>query len=1184
MPKDKFGAVQQPPINSQEETTKKKQRKEPHNNATPPPSDSQSPDFTATDFASLSENEHGRYPPNSKKIGHAVIVEQAGQTIALQYELPSPTKDRAPTVRPLEDIEAIEPFHGMHRYRAHTPQGTQMYAKRIHPGIVGDQGNENSIQIACFSPEPQVGKPPFWGSTRQTPLFRPDLSKTVRKDLDKEVKEIKPVTKGGDTLMVEHASVPQRDQFKTRNPDQNTVMGESARDAYENFFNNMVDELHPEMKERLKRAFTADLKDAFYKNSYRPEWLHAKGWSLMPMNTDPQTKDNLGAGPKWANTQMMILERIIKWFALHAPESLLSIKPKFDMLLDSELIKHIDFKVKIQIKERFVELAQSIDPFQAYPMFPKASDLAQGTGITHSILHHRAPTSEQVVKNAPRMATRSRPQTVEQASSSSSILTRTRIDEPSSSTPKTAPKPAATTRKRAHSSDTEDELISAPQAKRPKMRPESSDPQHKIPLLSASKGNHKKRKHEEEVTEEEAAATLITKKPKYPTKHKHDKSVTQIFTEFFVPDYDNPWLGPKSASCSGSGFIVERSGKKYILTNAHVAENATYMQLRLGNSHKKYEAKIVGRLPGYQCDLALLSVDDPEFQASIVPVEFGEMVKLQQKVTVIGYPMGGTELSISKGIVSRIQVDGYSMSDQRLLQAQIDAAVNPGNSGGPVFSDGKVVGVAFQGYGGHQGLSYIIPVPIIEHFLDEILSNKEYRGFPTIPMITEELENANERAYYRMAKRTGVRITNIDNLSDAYGKLKRDDILLAIDGLPVSNEGTVDIPGIGNCIDFCHVTQSKFIGDTVTLRVLRKNPLNNRTEEIDIEVVLDTILGDTEKVSVEEHDKMPTYYINSGICFVPLTRNYMNGDGFAFEDIHLVEENCSLPDAPKKNPNEQIIVINTILKCNETQGYEKHIQAIVKEINGKPINNIHDVLLAMEQHQGEQHIITLGSKSKIVIPNMSVQEHARLLKRHHISQDRSVDLVTAQDLSASAEEELQSDNSLRSPVPQKFFPHGLLGKSGKKPTDLRTPSRRIIAESSSDESEESDEDNLFSDGMTQGMRSYMQKIQAMSERYKDAPDLDEEDMDSEEFEANSDELSESSDQSSQSATYEASNEDTESITQEDEIESDEEEMSIEEVKPPRRAPTAPRRHVFFQSASMDVDQPPAKTSHNSFSR
>ncbi|MFJ1269784.1 hypothetical protein ACD661_14560 [Legionella lytica] len=471
-----------------------------------------------------------------------------------------------------------------------------MYAKRIISGTVGEQENESSIQIACFSPGPQEGKPPFWGSTRQTPLFRTDLSATVRKDLEKELKEIKPVTKGGDALMVEHASVPRRDQYKTRNPDQNTVMGESARDAYENFFNNMVAELHPEMKERLKRAFSADLKDAFHKNSYRPEWLHAKGWSLVPMSVDPQTKDNLGAGPKWANTQMMILERIIKWFALHAPESLLSIKPQFDMLLDSELIKHIDFKVKIQIKERFVELAQSIDPFLSYPMFPKASDLAQGTGITHSILHHRAPTSEQVVKQTSKMSTRNRPQKEEQVSSSASILTKTRMDESSSSAP-TEPKATTAVRKRVHSSDTEDDLLSfTPQTKRPKARAEGSE--QTISLLS--KGSQKKRKHGDEVTEEEAAASPSSKKPKYPTNHKHDKSVTQIFTEFFVPDYDNPWLGPKSASCSGSGFVVERSGKKYILTNAHVAENATYMQLRLGNSHKKYEAQLVGRLPGYQ--------------------------------------------------------------------------------------------------------------------------------------------------------------------------------------------------------------------------------------------------------------------------------------------------------------------------------------------------------------------------------------------------------------------------------------------------------------------------------------------------------------------------------------------------------------------------------------------------------
>lgn len=968
---------------SKEKNQDKQKKVQQSDTETSPTHDSNtSKEFTAHDFSHLAENEHYRYAPNSKKVGHAVITKEGEQTVALQYELPKVDDEETPTVRPLINIEAIQPYPGMHRFRAQTPDNfTPMYGKRSIYGKVGDKDEEDPIQIVCFSPSPQEGKQPFWGSIKETPLFNGKLKKSVKKELEKELAEIGEVTKGGHDLTVDHDSVPERDLIKTRTPDQNTVMGESARDAYQNFFEKMTDELHPEMKKRLKRAFEADIKDNFSKNSYRPEWLHLYGWSLMPMSQNPQKKDNLGAAPKWANTQMMILERIVKWFAINAPESLLTIKPKFEMLLDSELVKHIDFSVRVKIKERYVELIQSIDPFLAYPLFPKASDLAQGAAVTYNILNKIDPVSKQTVKGAKSKGDEGL--STISSKKIGSILTKT----------KTIKRSPAKVSPQEKSPEEEVQLeLSQPEPRQVRQENRAKKAiQGNVSEQSSAQQRATARKEED--SEEEELIQPPKKRSKFPTQNKHERSVVQVYSDYFVADYDNPWRGPESASCSGSGFIVQdpSSDKKYIMTNAHVAENTTFLQVRLANNRiKKYEAKV--KCVSYQCDLALLEVEDPEFNDLVDPVALGEMVSLRDRIMVVGFPMGGTEISLSKGIVSRIQMDSYSMSGQNLLQAQVDAAVNPGNSGGPVFIGDKVVGVAFQGYGGHQGLNYIIPIPIMQHFLTEALSGKPYRGFPTIPVITEEIENPSEREFYKMGKRSGIRVLKVDNLSDAYNKLKPDDIILAIEGLPISNEGTVDIPDIGNCIDFYHMTQAKFIGDSVRLNILRRKPDTDTVEELEVDVLLDTILGDTEKVSVAEHDKLPTYYINSGICFVPLTRNYMEGNGCDFEEMHLVEENCSLPDAPKKNPNEQIIVINTIFNCKETQGYEKHIRSIVKEINGQPINNIHDVVRAMEANKEKRHVISLASKSKIVIPNMSAQEHAQLLKRNHIAQDRSTDL------------------------------------------------------------------------------------------------------------------------------------------------------------------------------------------------
>lgn len=1042
--------------------------------------------FTANDFKQLAANEHARYMPNAKKIGHAVILKDGDNTLAYQYPIPIDNTDPAmPQLRPLLKIEEFEPFRGMTRYRAESPNGTKMYAKRFIFGELGKDDATTTIQIACFSPTNKAGNQlPFWGSTKETPVFSSVLSEKMQKDLKKELSEIKPVFKGGDIQEVQHTSVPKRDLIATRNPTQNKVMGESARDAYESFFDTMSDELNPEMKARLKRAFQADIKGGLFINSYRPEWLHLYGWSLTPIDENPQTKDNLGAGPKWANTQMMVLERIVKWFALNSPESLLTIQPKFDMLLDSDLIKHIDFNVKIQIKNKYVKLMQSIDPFLAYPMFPKASDLAQGAAITYDLLNKVKPVSKQEVIR-PGM------KPIEKAaeSSSSSSLDFVVIKK----------KPSG--------------LVSDGVMKTAKGKTEKVDaPASKVPKVTKFKA-----------------------KKSIPSDQNNDDSAVQIYATSLEADYDTPWRGPKEQSCSGSGVIIENMGRKYILTNAHVVENNIFLEVILSNDRKrKYEAKY--KCISYQSDLALLDIDDPEFQELAKPAEIAgldEMVIKDQKVRVVGFPMGGAEISVSKGIVSRIEVGTYAQSGEDMLQVQVDAAINPGNSGGPVFSKGKVVGLAFQGLG-MQGLSYIIPVPILRHFLKEAFSGKPYRGFPVIPYIIEQMENHDEREYYGLGNRSGVRVKRVDNLSDAFNKLKPDDILLSIDGMPISNKGTIDIEGIGTDIDFIHATHAKFIGDTVHFEVLRKHEATDKISIHQVDVILDCVPGETEKAGVVEHDKMPTYYINSALCFMPLTRNYIDGAGSDFEEIRELETGCSLADAPKKFRDEQVIVISHILKCKETTGYEKHSNSVVKEINGRVIKNMNDVLMAMDGHNSGKHKISLAGGSKIIVKNMSEPELKVLLKRHHIPSVKSEDLMSLELPSPSIKRPLtlQIPTSVRMvPVEDSPKPELAKRKTLASPSSwLDSPLAQDIKEAPKSSlgffakkrriAELSEADDLslppLSAESMPGFKKYIASLDELEARYKDQPDFDDDEISDDDYNEADDDEEESSDESSRS--------------------------------------------------------------------
>ena len=169
-------------------------------------------------------------------------------------------------------------------------------------------------------------------------------------------------------------------------------------------------------------------------------------------------------------------------------------------------------------------------------------------------------------------------------------------------------------------------------------------------------------------------------------------AVVKVYAVHTEPNYSLPWQRKRQMPSTSTGFVVE--GKR-ILTNAHSVEHSTQVKLKKRGSDKKFIAKVLAI--GTECDLALLSVEDEKFFENITPLKLGALPKLQDSVTVVGYPIGGVAISVTSGVVSRVEVTKYAHGATELLSLQIDAAINSGNSGGPAFnSKGMVCGVAFQ--------------------------------------------------------------------------------------------------------------------------------------------------------------------------------------------------------------------------------------------------------------------------------------------------------------------------------------------------------------------------------------------------------------------------------------------------------------------------------------------------------
>jgi len=459
-----------------------------------------------------------------------------------------------------------------------------------------------------------------------------------------------------------------------------------------------------------------------------------------------------------------------------------------------------------------------------------------------------------------------------------------------------------------------------------------------------------------------------------------EDSVVKIYQTRNTYDYESPWSSPFQERSSGSGFII--SGNR-ILTNAHVVSDAAFIQVKKAGDVEKYLAEV--EWVGHDCDLAVLNISDESFFIDTRPLEFSlEIAPVQAEVKALGYPIGGEDLSITRGIISRTEVRRYAYSGTSLLCSQIDAAINPGNSGGPVLENGQVVGVVHQGAYGGQNLGYMIPIPIIQHFLKEIDEGK-YHGFPKGGVRFQTMENPALRSFYQLEQGgTGVLVTVVHENSFFEGILFPGDVILSIDGIPIANDGTIDFEHRKR-VSLSHLFSLKYYEDFVDLEILREG------ERITLSVLLESkragqdLLGDT------EYNKRPTYFIIGGLVFQPLTINYLV---HAFENsspaINLL---YYLRHGKVSEDRSQVVVLSRVLPDSVNVGYQSLSDEVVTAVNGVKVRNIQDLVEAFENCDSPYYRITLESDAEIVLDRSQVfDRNEKLMKTYLISHDRSEDL------------------------------------------------------------------------------------------------------------------------------------------------------------------------------------------------
>jgi S1-C subfamily serine protease len=455
-----------------------------------------------------------------------------------------------------------------------------------------------------------------------------------------------------------------------------------------------------------------------------------------------------------------------------------------------------------------------------------------------------------------------------------------------------------------------------------------------------------------------------------------ETSLVKVYVTQNIYNYYSPWNPPRQGSGTGSGFIIEGN---QILTSAHVVANAAFIQVKKNHDVIRYPASI--QWIAHDCDLALLAVDDSLFWEGVSPLQIREeMAELQDEVFVYGFPIGGEELSITKGIISRTEVRKYLHGGVSLLSSQIDAALNAGNSGGPVVSGGEVVGVVHQGSCFGSGIGYMVPVPIIRHFLIEN-SHGKYEGFPDAGIVIQTMENPALRKFYRMSStQSGVLLVNICEHSPLFDFLLSGDILLSIDGYSIANDGSVFFEE-GHRFSFTHLFSIKFFGETLALQVLRKGEV----EELSIPLYRNCL----SELIVPA--KRPNYFIFGGILFQPLNRDYLD---FWLERKQTPPSNLTyyIQFCQPSLKDKQMIVISRVLPAIINMGYQNLFNQVVHEVNGREVRNLIDLIDTLETWEGDFHQIVTKEGSEIILDRMGVKRtREEVLKQYQIPSDRFID-------------------------------------------------------------------------------------------------------------------------------------------------------------------------------------------------
>jgi len=472
------------------------------------------------------------------------------------------------------------------------------------------------------------------------------------------------------------------------------------------------------------------------------------------------------------------------------------------------------------------------------------------------------------------------------------------------------------------------------------------------------------------------ASIFGAKEPAIPAGKTKELSLVRVNVTGQQYDYFRPWQKKAPFSKRGLGTVLAEGR---VLVTADLVANQNYVELERAESGDKSAAEV--RVIDYESNLALLEPTEKDFLAGVSPLDLAQDTVVGDRLAAWQLEQTGA-LVVTEGLVTSVQMMRYPVEVGQFLtyRMSISMQYRENSYTVPLVKNNKLAGLLLR-YDARTQLLDAIPAPIITHFLKDAASG-QYKGFPSGGFSYFPTRDPQLRKYAgQTGKVGGVYVTSVDPDSPAEkGGLQPGDIITSIKNNDLDQNGNYVDPLYGK-IEFTNLlTAHVFADDTVPFQIQREG------KPMQLQMKLEHRPSRDYVIAPYFLDQPPPYYVVGGLIFLELSRQYLKEWGGNWQKeapprfVYLDRFQSELfPEG-----NRRIVIVSQVLPSPTTIGYDDLAFLTVKNVNGKEIKSLADVIEAVKQPQeGYIKIETEEDPKQIELDAKQVQDENQNLQDNY---------------------------------------------------------------------------------------------------------------------------------------------------------------------------------------------------------